>query len=95
MQFADLRWWSRHTASGATHILTSQQLSGAKTHKFLTTKSKGMVHVVRPEWVTDSIKAGKKLSEREYAVIKATNTSKITDTFGPGSSSGTTIHDQY
>ncbi|KAI1795119.1 hypothetical protein LXA43DRAFT_993534 [Ganoderma leucocontextum] len=74
-----------HTASGATHILTSQQLSGAKTHKFLTTK-KGGVHVVRPEWITDSIKAGRRLSEREYAVIKATNTWKITDMFGPGSS---------
>ncbi|KAM5540394.1 hypothetical protein V8D89_005852 [Ganoderma adspersum] len=78
-----------HTASGATHILTSQQLSGAKTHKFLTTKSKGVVQVVRPEWVTDSIKAGKRLSEREYTVIRDTNTCKITDMFCAGSSSRT------
>ncbi|TBU32895.1 hypothetical protein BD311DRAFT_785510 [Dichomitus squalens] len=75
-----------HTASGATHILTSQQLSGAKTHKLLTTKSKGIVHVVRPEWVTDSIDAGKRLSEKDYAVIKVTNSLKITDMFGAGSS---------
>ncbi len=87
------RLWRRHTASGATHILTSQQLSGAKTHKFLTTKSRGMTHVVRPEWVTESIKAGKRLSEREYAVIKAMNTCKITDTFGPESSSSRTASD--
>ncbi|KAI0832300.1 hypothetical protein BC628DRAFT_1414614 [Trametes gibbosa] len=74
------------TASGATHILTSQQLSGAKTQKLLTSKSKNIVHVVRPEWVTDSIDAGKRLSERDYAVIKTTNIHKITDMFGAGSS---------
>ncbi|PIL37036.1 hypothetical protein GSI_00728 [Ganoderma sinense ZZ0214-1] len=76
-----------HTASGATHILTSQQLSGAKIHKFLTAKSKGLVHVVRPEWVTDSIKAGRRLSEREYAIIRDMSTCKITDMFCPGSPS--------
>ena len=70
-------------------ILTSQQLSGAKTHKLLTAKSRGIVHVVRPEWVTDSIDAGKRLSEKDYAVIKVTNSLKITDMFGAGSS-GTT-----
>ncbi|KAI0638060.1 hypothetical protein C8Q77DRAFT_1089092 [Trametes polyzona] len=75
-----------YTASGATHILTSQQLSGSKTQKLLTSKSKNIVHVVRPEWVTDSIDAGKRLSEREYSVIKNTNIAKITDMFGAGSS---------
>ncbi|OSC96809.1 hypothetical protein PYCCODRAFT_1440773 [Trametes coccinea BRFM310] len=75
-----------HTASGATHILTSQQLNGAKTQKLLTSKSKNIVHVVRPEWVMDSISAGKRLSEREYSVIKTTNVLKITDMFGAGPS---------
>ncbi|KAI9001444.1 hypothetical protein BD414DRAFT_474646 [Trametes punicea] len=75
-----------HTASGATHILTSQQLNGAKTQKLLTTKSRNIVHVVRPEWVTDSISAGKRLSERDYSVIKMTNVLKITDMFGAGPS---------
>ncbi|KAI0353537.1 hypothetical protein OH77DRAFT_1427229 [Trametes cingulata] len=78
-----------HTASGATHILTSQQLSGAKTQKLLTSKSKHIVHVVRPEWVTDSIAAGKRLSEREYSVIKTINALKITDMFGAGPSGKT------
>ncbi|KAF9055531.1 hypothetical protein BDZ89DRAFT_1088102 [Hymenopellis radicata] len=57
------------TPSGATHILTSQGLSGSKTHKLLT--SKKPVHVVKPEWVTDSIDAGKRLSERPYNIIKS------------------------
>ena len=74
----------RHTASGATHILTSQQLSGAKTQKLLTSKSK--VHVVRPEWVSDSINAGRRLSEREYSVVKDASVVKITDIFGARSS---------
>ncbi|KAI0677124.1 hypothetical protein C8Q78DRAFT_1065749 [Trametes maxima] len=74
------------TASGATHILTSQQLNGSKTQKLLTTKSKNIVHVVRPEWVTDSIGAGLRLSEREYSVIKNKGVLKITDMFGAGPS---------
>ena len=78
----------RRTASGATHILTSQQLNGAKTHKHLTSKAKNPAHVVRPEWVTDSIAAGKRLSEREYSVIKNTSVTKITDMFQSASSSG-------
>ncbi|KAI0775922.1 hypothetical protein BD413DRAFT_469530 [Trametes elegans] len=76
------------TASGATHILTSQQLSGAKTQKLLTSQSKNLVHVVRPEWVTGSISGGKRLSEREYSVVKTTNVLKISDMFGAGSSRG-------
>ncbi|RPD67300.1 hypothetical protein L226DRAFT_519191 [Lentinus tigrinus ALCF2SS1-7] len=78
-----------HTASGATHILTSQQLNGSKTQKLLTAKSKHIVHVVRPEWVMDSIDAGRRLSEREYSVVKDTSAMKITDMFGAGSSKRT------
>ncbi|PCH41156.1 hypothetical protein WOLCODRAFT_99947 [Wolfiporia cocos MD-104 SS10] len=61
-----------NTASGATHILTSQQLSGSKAHKLLTAKTRIKVHVVKPEWIFDSIKAGKRLAEREYSVLKTT-----------------------
>ncbi|KAJ7590856.1 hypothetical protein C8J56DRAFT_934059 [Mycena floridula] len=60
------------TASGATHILTSMQLSASKTHKILNAKLRNPVFVIKPEWVFDSIKAGKRLSERDYAVIKNT-----------------------
>ncbi|CCL99427.1 uncharacterized protein FIBRA_01445 [Fibroporia radiculosa] len=74
-----------HTASGATHILTSQQLSASKTQKLLTTRSKIKVHVVKPEWITDSISAGKRLPERKYAVIKDTTTTSLAETFKAGS----------
>ncbi|KAJ6539492.1 hypothetical protein B0H19DRAFT_1179312 [Mycena capillaripes] len=68
------------TASNATHIITSQHLSGSKTHHFLTTKSRSRApHVVRPEWVTDSIEAGKRRSEREYSVIKDSTTKNLFD----------------
>ncbi|KAJ7129518.1 hypothetical protein C8R44DRAFT_776985 [Mycena epipterygia] len=66
------------TASNATHILTSQHLSGSKTHRILNAKSRSRVpHVVKPEWVTDSIKAGKRRSEREYVVINNTTTQNV------------------
>lgn len=68
------------TASRATHILTSQHLSGSKTHRILDAKSKSHVpHVVKPEWVMDSIAAGRKRPEREYAVIKNTGTKNLYD----------------
>ncbi|KAG7096791.1 hypothetical protein E1B28_004201 [Marasmius oreades] len=66
-------------ASGATHILTSQPLSGSKTHKLLTKKFKSIVHVVKPEWVFDSIKAGRRRPEREYGVIKDSTTQKLSE----------------
>ncbi|KAF9076801.1 hypothetical protein BDP27DRAFT_1413949 [Rhodocollybia butyracea] len=59
-----------YSASGATHILSSQPLNGSKTHKLLTKKSRLTVHVVKPEWVFDSIKTGKRRPEREYTVLK-------------------------
>ncbi|KZV77181.1 hypothetical protein PENSPDRAFT_568371 [Peniophora sp. CONT] len=58
-----------HTPSGATHILTSQSLSGSKTHKLLHSKAKSKPHVVRPEWVFDSITAGKKVETHSYSVL--------------------------
>ncbi|KAG6336683.1 hypothetical protein ID866_2390 [Astraeus odoratus] len=67
------------TSSGATHILTSQNLSGSKTHKLLTTKSRNIVHVVKPEWVTDSVQAGKRLQETPYAVIHSSSTRNLID----------------
>ncbi|KAJ7044489.1 hypothetical protein C8F04DRAFT_1068526 [Mycena alexandri] len=67
------------TASGATHILTSQHLSGSKTQHLLTTKK--APHVVRPEWVSDTIAAGKRQSEREYSVVKDKTTRNLVDMF--------------
>lgn len=57
------------SASGATHILTSMPFSAGKTQKLLTTKSRSIVNVVKPEWVFDTIKAGKRQPERKYAIL--------------------------
>lgn len=67
----------RPTASRATHILTSMQLSASKTDKIL--KSKKPPSVVKPEWVTDSIKAGKRLSERQYSIITNKTVKNLSD----------------
>ncbi|KIM90939.1 hypothetical protein PILCRDRAFT_811437 [Piloderma croceum F 1598] len=70
------------TASGATHIVTSHDsLNASTTHKFLTTKSKNKVYVVKPEWATESIKAGKRQPERDYAVIKDMTTKNVFASF--------------
>lgn len=74
-------FFSRNYAAGATHILTSQQLNGGKTHKILTKSARIKVHVIKPEWVTDSINAGKRLSERNYSVIKNTTTGTLVEAF--------------
>jgi len=65
------------SASGASHILTSQQLSGSKTQKILTSKSRKPAYVVQPEWVSDSIKAGRRQPERLYSVIKCASTMDV------------------
>ncbi|KAF7332024.1 BRCT domain-containing protein [Mycena kentingensis (nom. inval.)] len=57
-------------SSQVTHIITSQPLSGSKTHKILAAKSKRVPHVVKPEWVFASIQAGKRQPERTYAIIQ-------------------------
>lgn len=75
-----------YTASGATHILTSQQLSGSKTQKILAGSNRSIVHVVRPEWVTDSIAAGKRLPERTYSMLPKGTTKNLVEMLGAGSS---------
>jgi hypothetical protein len=54
------------SASGATHLITSAPLCGSKTQKLLTSKKGRLVHVVKPEWVYDSIEEGRRLSEHKY-----------------------------
>ncbi|KIK67983.1 hypothetical protein GYMLUDRAFT_36791 [Collybiopsis luxurians FD-317 M1] len=66
-----------YSASGATHIVTSQPLNGSKTHKLLTKKSRVPVHVVKPEWVFDSIESGKRRPERDYATLQNKSTMDI------------------
>jgi len=74
-----------HTSAGATHVITSHDsLNASATHKFLTTKSKKNMYVVKPEWVIDSIKAGKRRPERDYAVIKDASTKNFFECFKSG-----------
>ena len=76
---------SRHTASGATHIVTSHDsLNASATHKFLNTKSKNKAYIVKPEWVIESIKAGKRRPESGYAVLKDTTTKNLLEYFKSG-----------
>ena len=70
------------TPSNATHILTSQGLNGSKTHKHLTKNSRNKVHIVKPEWVVDSINVGKRLPERHYTVVINHTMNSIATTFG-------------
>lgn len=70
------------TPSNATHILTSQGLNGSKTHKHLTKNARNKVHIVKPEWVVDSINAGKRLPERHYAVVINRTVNSIAAMFG-------------
>ncbi|KAN0097470.1 hypothetical protein V8E55_001916 [Tylopilus felleus] len=73
--------------SGATHIVTSRQLNASKTHRILAAKSRYPVHVVKPEWVTDSIRAGRRLPESHYTLIKSSGTRDIVDMLKSGGSS--------
>ena len=70
------------TPSNATHILTSQGLNGSKTHKHLTKNARNKAHIVKPEWVVDSINVGKRLPERHYAVVVNHTMNSVAAMFG-------------
>lgn len=74
----------RNAAAGATHIVTSQQLNGSKTHKVLMSKPRNKVYVVRPEWITDSIRVGRRQLERDYLVIKGPGAGMLEKFVGKG-----------
>ncbi|KAF8806407.1 hypothetical protein BYT27DRAFT_7293386 [Phlegmacium glaucopus] len=65
------------TASQCTHILTSRSLSASKTHRLLNQHSRHKKHVVRPEWVMDSIAAGKRRPERSYHLVNTSASSSL------------------
>jgi len=65
------------TASQCTHILTSRSLSASKTQQFLNQHSRHKKHVVRPEWVMDSIAAGKRRPERSYRLVNTCASSSL------------------
>jgi hypothetical protein len=69
----------RAPSAATTHIITSQQLSGSKTQKILSSKSTKRVHVVNPNWIFDSIDAGRRMPERQYLIIKDKTTNTLKD----------------
>ncbi|KZT42893.1 hypothetical protein SISSUDRAFT_1040753 [Sistotremastrum suecicum HHB10207 ss-3] len=74
-----------NTPSGASHILTSQGLNLSKVHKHFHGKPRSTVHVVKPEWVSDSIQAGKKLSEWDYQILKDSTRQDVSAMLGQAS----------
>jgi len=65
------------TASQCTHILTSRSLSASKSQQLLNQHSRHKKHVVRPEWVMDSIAAGKRRPERSYRLVNTSASSSL------------------
>jgi hypothetical protein len=63
-----------------THVITSMPLSGSKTHKHLYTNGR-KVHVVTPDWITDSVRLGKRQPEWKYNIVE----NKVQASLGFGS----------
>jgi hypothetical protein len=57
--------------SKVTHVVC-ENLSGSKTHKALHERSM-RVRYVGPEWITHSIRRGKRLSEDQYLILRHSN----------------------
>ncbi|KAF9451643.1 hypothetical protein P691DRAFT_796463 [Macrolepiota fuliginosa MF-IS2] len=64
--------------SRCTHIVTSQWLSGSKTHRLLATKMRNKPYVVRPEWIFESITKNKRQPERTYVITLDNSHASIT-----------------
>lgn len=58
------------SASNATHIVSSQPLNGTKTQNLLKSSGRTKRYVVKPEWVMDSISAGRRLQEERYKLTR-------------------------
>ncbi|ORZ30021.1 hypothetical protein BCR44DRAFT_1489139 [Catenaria anguillulae PL171] len=79
-----LSWWCIQTILfhlKGTHII-APSMSKSKIQQLLTTKSSSrriapIMHVVRPEWVMDSIAAGKKLKVDKYLLFRDATISKL------------------
>ncbi|KAK0539632.1 hypothetical protein OC842_000904 [Tilletia horrida] len=80
-----------YSKSQCTHIISSRALSGKKNQEWLVDKRKNIVKLVRPEWVYESIAAGRRLAESKYPVFSDQTQGSILSAFsrkdGEGSSS--------
>ncbi|KAF8318101.1 hypothetical protein DL93DRAFT_2076052 [Clavulina sp. PMI_390] len=66
-------------AQSATHIISSTGLSGTKSRTVLKSgvKKSNSLHVVKPEWLYDSLNAGKRLREYDYRVVTSSIQSEL------------------
>ncbi|KAL9938658.1 hypothetical protein V8E36_002377 [Tilletia maclaganii] len=73
-----------YSKSLCTHIISSRALSAKKNQEWLIEKRKSatIAKLVRPEWVYDSIAAGKRLAETKYPVFSDQTQSSILSAFG-------------
>ncbi|KAG8968106.1 hypothetical protein FRC03_008666 [Tulasnella sp. 419] len=67
--------------TSATHVISSQWLSGSKTQKFFTVKKRTKLHVVNPMWVTDSIEKGKRQPEWKYRQVENETQNRTMDRY--------------
>ena len=65
------------TGSGTTHFV-AENLSYARFKNLfffimtlILSKSKQSMHVVSPDWITESVKAGKRQNESAFSILKA------------------------
>ncbi|KAE8272256.1 hypothetical protein A4X09_0g29 [Tilletia walkeri] len=73
-----------YSKTQCTHIISSRALSGKKNQEWLVQKKKSatIAKLVRPDWVYDSIAAGKRLAESKYPVFSDQTQSSILAAFG-------------
>jgi hypothetical protein len=64
------------TMGSTTHII-GMNLNGSKTDKMIHRTGRKHIHVVKSEWVLDSIRAKTKLREFDYRVVVDTTTSTL------------------
>ncbi|KAG9302909.1 hypothetical protein G9A89_022326 [Geosiphon pyriformis] len=65
-------------ARRCTHIITAMGLCGSKTHKYLTSR-RNNIKIVKPEWIIESVAAGKRLHEARFRVVKDETQASLLD----------------
>ncbi|CAD6893137.1 unnamed protein product [Tilletia controversa] len=73
-----------YSKTQCTHIISSRALSGKKNQEWIVGKKKSATisKLVRPQWVYDSIAAGRRLAESKYPVFSDQTQGSILSAFG-------------
>ncbi|GAA97265.1 uncharacterized protein L969DRAFT_84299 [Mixia osmundae IAM 14324] len=83
------RWSFAFGKRHITHVVTATGLSGSKADKELNAR-KSSTYIVRPEWIVDSVAAGRRLPESMFGVLERDSQAKINTVFesrGPAKTS--------